>query len=123
MSAKIRKGDLVCVIAGAEKGKEGRVIRVLPKKRRVWVENVRIISRHTKAVSGQSEGGIIKKEAPIDISNVMLIDPSTKQPTRVGFKFVFDVSEEEQARMKREGQMPKGRKVRFAKASGTVIED
>ncbi len=79
----IRKDDQVKVIAGKEKGKMGRVLRVLPKAGRVLVEKVNFVKRHTRP-SQTSKGGILEKEAPIAISNVMPICPSCKEPTRVG---------------------------------------
>lgn len=123
MAAKIRKGDLVRIMVGRDKGEEGRVIRVQPAKRRVWIENINIIHRHTRGVAGQTESEIVRKEAPIDISNVMLIDPETKEPTRVGFKFIHEVSEDERKRLEKEGHTFKPRKVRYAKKSGTVLDD
>lgn len=122
MAAKIRKGDLVEVIAGAYKDTRGRVIRVQASKNRVWVEKVNIIKRHKRGVSGQSESEIVRKEAPIDLSNVMLIDPKTNQPTRVGFKMVFDISEEERQRLEASGSPVKPRKVRYAKKSGELLD-
>jgi len=83
---KIRKDDLVKVIAGANKGDEGKVIEVLAVKNKVLVEGVNIVSRHTKPNTESPEGGIVKKEAPIHISNVMLVDPSSGNMTRVGRK-------------------------------------
>ena len=86
---KIRKGDEVKVISGKDKGKTGRVLRVEPKKNRVFVEGMNIQKRHTRprsirdAQRSESVGGVIEKEGPIHISNVMLVDPKTKKPTRV----------------------------------------
>ena len=82
----IKKGDKVRVIAGNDKGKEGKVLEVYPKENRAVVEGVRIVSRHEKPSAGKPEGGIKKTEAPIHISNLMLIDPATGKPTRVGRK-------------------------------------
>ena len=79
----VTKGDLVRVIAGADRNKEGTVLRVDPKRRRVVVEGVRVVKRHRRARSEQDEGGIIEFEAPIDASNVMLLDPKTNEPTRI----------------------------------------
>ena len=83
---KIRKDDEVVVISGKDKGKTGRVLRVDPVKSRVYVEGLNIIKRHTRPsqVPGGSQGGVIEREGPIHISNVMLIDPKDKKPTRVG---------------------------------------
>lgn len=122
MAAKIRKGDTVRVMRGRDKDKEGKVVRVEPEKNRVWVEKVNMISRHRKGVQGQIESTIEKKEAPLDLSNVMLVDPTLNVPTRVGFRLVADVSEDEQKRMEREGIRVPMRKVRYAKKSNTVLE-
>ncbi|MGB4694819.1 MAG: 50S ribosomal protein L24, partial [Bacilli bacterium] len=85
---KVKKGDTVKVIAGDAKGKIGKVLQVLAKKNRVIVEGVNIVSRHTRPSNAYPEGGIIKKEAPIHISNVMLVDSETNEATRVGYNFV-----------------------------------
>ncbi len=86
---KIRKDDTVLITAGKDKGKTGKVVRTEPKKRRVFVENLNIVKRHTRPTSvkesqkGSQVGGIVDKEGPIDISNVMLVDPANNKPTRV----------------------------------------
>jgi large subunit ribosomal protein L24 len=82
----IRKGDKVKVIAGDDKGKEGVVQEVITAKKRVIVEGINIVTKHQKPSAGKPEGGIKKTEAPIHISNVMLIDPASGKPTRVGRK-------------------------------------
>lgn len=82
----IRKGDLVFVNAGEYKGKQGKVLEVLVKKDRAIVEGVNIMSRHTKPNAKTPQGGIVKKEAPIHISNLMLVDPASGKPTRIGRK-------------------------------------
>ena len=97
------KGDKVIVIAGRDKGKTGTIQKVIPEQNRVVVENVNIRKKHNKPTQKNPDGGIVEIYAPIDASNVMLIDPKTKKPTRVGHKVV------------------KGKKVRFAKKSGTVL--
>jgi len=87
MAAKIRRDDEVVVISGKDRGKTGKVLRVDPGKSRVIVEGLNIIKRHTRpsqAPGGNQIGGVIEREAPIHISNVMLIDPKDKKPTRVG---------------------------------------
>jgi large subunit ribosomal protein L24 len=86
MAAKIRRDDEVIVISGKDKGKTGKVMRVDPAKSRVYVEGLNIIKRHTRPsqVPGGSAGGVIEREGPIHISNVMLIDPKDHKPTRVG---------------------------------------
>ncbi|KRE03620.1 50S ribosomal protein L24 [Bosea sp. Root670] len=104
MAAKIKKGDKVVVLAGRDKGKSGEVLQVLPKDGRAVVRGVNLVKRHTKQ-SAQSEGGIISKEATIDLSNIAVADPKDGQATRVGFKVLDD-----------------GRKVRFAKRSGDLID-
>ena len=104
MSARVKKGDKVVVIAGKDKGKEGEVLKVLPAEGRVVVQGVRMVKRHTKQTPREA-GGIITKEAALDLSNVAHLDPKDGKPTRVGFKFLDD-----------------GRKVRFAKRSGEVLD-
>jgi large subunit ribosomal protein L24 len=101
---KIKKGDNVVVISGRDKGKIGEVLRVLPAASRVVVQGVNVAKRHTRPRMGDP-GGIVEKELAIHISNVAHIDPQSRKPTRVGFKFL-------------EG----GRKVRFARRSGEVID-
>ena len=89
VSLKIRKDDTVLITAGKDKGKTGKVVRTEPKRGRVFVENLNIVKRHTRPTSvkdtskGSQVGGIVDKEGPIDISNVMLVDPATNKPTRV----------------------------------------
>lgn len=82
----IKKGDLVYVNAGEYKGKQGKVLEVFVSKERAIVEGVNMISKHTKPNAKSPQGGIIKKESPIHISNLMLLDPSTGKPTRIGRK-------------------------------------
>jgi large subunit ribosomal protein L24 len=101
---KIKKGDHVVVITGKDKGKKGEVLKVLPSENRAIVQGVAMIRRHQKQTTTQ-DGGIISKEAAIHISNLALEDPKDGKPTRVGFKFLKD-----------------GRKVRFARRSGEVID-
>jgi large subunit ribosomal protein L24 len=101
---KIKKGDHVVVITGKDKGKKGEVLKVLPSENRAIVKGVSLIRRHQRQTAAQ-EGGIITKEAAIHISNLALEDPKDGKPTRVGYKFLKD-----------------GRKVRFAKRSGEVID-
>ena len=101
---KIRKGDKVVVITGKDKGKQGEVVRVLPSENRAVVQGVNVVRRHTRQTAAQ-EGGIIPKEMPIQIANLALRDPKDGKPTRVGYKFLAD-----------------GKKVRFAKRSGEVID-
>ena len=104
MAVKIKKGDKVVVLAGRDKGRSGEVTSVNPTARRAIVQGVNIVKRHTRQTA-QTEGGIISKEASIDLSNLAIADPKTGKPTRVGFKTLDD-----------------GRKVRVAKRSGDLID-
>ena len=97
------KGDKVIVIAGRDKGKTGTMQNVIPEQNRVVVEGVNLRKKTNKPSQKNPDGGIVEIYAPIDASNVMLVDPKTKQPTRIGHKEV------------------KGKKVRYAKKSGTVL--
>jgi large subunit ribosomal protein L24 len=99
---KIKKGDTVQIIAGKDKGQEGKVLSVNPKTNRVVVEGLNMVTKHTKPSQANPNGGIVEKEAPIDISNVMLVVGG--KTTRVGFDF------------------KDGKKVRVAKATGKVID-
>jgi large subunit ribosomal protein L24 len=87
---KIRKNDSVMVIAGNDKGKTGKILKVYPKDLRVIIEGVNIRKRHTKPSQKNQQGGIIEKEAPIHVSNVMILDPKTNEPTRVGSQIILD---------------------------------
>ncbi len=82
----IKKDDMVRVISGADKGKEGRVMQVFPAKQRAIVEGVRVVIKHQRPSQENPDGGRIEQEATIHVSNLMLIDPSTKEPTRIGRK-------------------------------------
>jgi large subunit ribosomal protein L24 len=104
MKFKIKKGDKVVVISGRDKGKSGEVLSVLRSDERVLVQGVNMMKRHTKARPGEP-GGIVQKEAAIHISNVAHIDPKSQKPTRVGYRILED-----------------GRKVRYAKRSGEVLD-
>lgn len=93
MKAKIKKGDEVLVIAGRSKGVRAKVLRVLPQKNAAIVERVNMVKKHERANPQQQiQGGILEREAPIDLSNLKLIDPETGQPTRVGRKRLEDGS-------------------------------
>jgi large subunit ribosomal protein L24 len=105
MAARIRKGDRVLVIAGSDKGKRGEVTQVLPKLNRAVVEGVAVVVKHQKASRMGEQGGLVRRERAIDLSNLKLIDPKSDQPTRVGFRILED-----------------GRKVRVAKKTGALIE-
>jgi large subunit ribosomal protein L24 len=104
MAAKIKKGDKVVVLTGRDSGRTGEVISVSPKDEKALVRGVNLVKRHQKQTMNQ-EGGIISKEAPIHLSNLALADPKDGKPTRVGFRVLED-----------------GRKVRFAKRSGDLID-
>jgi large subunit ribosomal protein L24 len=107
---KIRKDDQVLVIAGKDRGKTGRVLRTEPAKRRLYVEGLNKVKRHQRPRSikdtqkGAQAGGIIEKEGPIDVSNVMLLDPTDNKPTRIGMK------------------VQGGKRERYAKRTGKTIE-
>ncbi len=83
---KIRKGDMVQIMAGKDKGKRGKILRVLDRGQRVTVEKINIVKRHTRAQDEYRPGGIIEKEAPLDVSNVMLLDNKLGRPVRVNFR-------------------------------------
>ncbi len=104
MAAKLKKGDRVIVLAGRDKGKEGEITRVIPTAGRALVSGVNMVIRHTRPTQND-QGGRLLKEIPIGLSNIALVDPKDGGPTRVGFKFLED-----------------GKKVRFAKKSGEVID-
>jgi large subunit ribosomal protein L24 len=87
---KIKKNDLVQVITGKNRGKQGKVVRVIPETNRVIVEGVNILKKHERPNARNQQGGISEKEHPIDASNVMLVDPKTGKPTRIGKKFNAD---------------------------------
>lgn len=87
---KIKKNDIVMIIAGNDRGKTGKVLKVFPKENRVIVEGVNIRKRHTKPTQKKPQGGIFEKEAPINISNVMILDPKTNEPSRIGSRIILD---------------------------------
>ncbi|EAD0097958.1 50S ribosomal protein L24 [Listeria monocytogenes serotype 1/2a] len=100
----VKKGDKVKVITGKDKGKSGKVLAAFPKKDRVLIEGINMVKKHTKPSNVNPQGGILNVEAPIHVSNVMLLDPKTDEPTRVGYEVKGD------------------KKVRVAKKSGEVID-
>jgi len=104
MGVKIKKGDKVIVTTGRDKGKKGEVLRVLTKDNRALVSGINVVKRHQRQTQ-KVQGGIVNKEAPINMSNLAHVDPKSGEATRVGFKVLGD-----------------GRKVRFAKKSGEVID-
>lgn len=101
----VKKEDTVMVISGKDKGKKGRVLQAFPRENRVLVEGVNMVKKHAKPSQQNPQGGILTQEAPIHASNVMLIDPKSGTPTRVGYKVLDN-----------------GKKVRVAKKSGEVID-
>jgi large subunit ribosomal protein L24 len=105
---KIKKGDQVVVIAGKDRGKRGRVIRVQPSRERLFVEGVNMIKRHVRPrplpTGGETQGGVIEQEGPIHVSNVMLVDPKDGKPTRIGI------------------DRSSGRRVRVSKRTGEVLD-
>jgi large subunit ribosomal protein L24 len=82
---KLKVGDRAVVIAGKEKGKEGKIIKIIKKSNQVVIEGLNMMKKHTKPSANDEKGGIIESEAPINASNVMMIDPKTKKPTRIGY--------------------------------------
>ena len=103
--AHVRKGDTVVVVAGKERGKRGRVLRVIPDKNRVVVERINMIKKHQRPTQKLRQGGIIEREGAIHLSNVMLVDPTSSKPTRVGVR-----------------QLADGKKARIARKSGEIID-
>ena len=87
---KIRKNDMVMIIAGNDRGKTGKVLKVFPKKYRVIVEGINLRKRHTKPNQRNPQGGILEKEASIHASNVMILDPKSNEPTRIGSRIILD---------------------------------
>ncbi|HXQ46743.1 MAG TPA: 50S ribosomal protein L24 [Caulobacteraceae bacterium] len=104
MAAKIKKDDRVVVLTGKDKGRQGQVTRVFPSEGRLVVSGVNMIKRHTRPSQADPQGGIKHREASLHVSNVALVDPKTGEPTRVGFR------------------IEAGKKVRYAKKSGEVID-
>jgi large subunit ribosomal protein L24 len=105
MAARIRKGDIVLVTTGKSKGQRGEVLRIFPTAERAIVQGCAMARHHTKPTGMGQPGGIVDREATIHLSNLMLVDPKSEKPTKVGFRKLED-----------------GRKVRVAKATGEVIE-
>ncbi len=102
---RVKKGDTVVVLSGKDKGKKGTILQVLPKVERVIVEGVNMVKKHQKPTPQMQQAGIIEKEAPIHVSNVMLYDAKAKAPTRVGYKRLED-----------------GKKVRVSEKTGEVLD-
>src|SRR5947209_17777508 len=103
--AHVRRGDTVVVVAGKDRGKRGKVLRVVPGKGRVVVEKINMIKKHQRPTQKLRQGGIIEREGAIHLSNVMLVDPTSDKPTRIGMRALTE-----------------GRKVRVAKKSGELID-
>jgi large subunit ribosomal protein L24 len=103
--AHVRKGDTVIVVAGKERGKRGRILRVIPEKNRVVIERINMIKKHQRPTQRVRQGGIIEREGSIHLSNVMLVDPTSGKPTRIGRRELGD-----------------GKKVRVARKSGEIID-
>ncbi|HTY58635.1 MAG TPA: 50S ribosomal protein L24 [Bacteroidota bacterium] len=97
---KIRKNDNVMVIAGNSRGKSGKVLKVYPEKQRVIIEGVNIMKRHSRPSQKNPQGGIVQREAPIHVSNVMLLDPKTNEITRIGTKVVTDPATGKEKRLR-----------------------
>ncbi len=117
MIARVRKGDMVKVVAGKHKGRVGRVLKVLPSKNRVIVEGVNVIKKHMKASADREKGEIIEREAPIHLSNVMPVDPATA-------KWIGTPEESAKVKGTRVGIKVEGdRKVRYARRSGEIIPE
>lgn len=108
MAAKklhVKKDDMVTIIAGKDKGKTGKVTRVFPEKGRVTVENLNVVKRHTRPTRTNAEGGIVEKEAPLDVSNVQLVCKACSKPTRTGIRVLED-----------------GSKARFCKKCNEIVD-
>jgi len=104
-NVRVKKDDLVEVISGKDKGKRGKVLKVLPRENKVVIQGVNIVKRHQRPIPQLREGGIIEREAPIYASKVMLVCPNCDKPTRVGMRFLDD-----------------GAKVRFCKKCGEIVD-
>jgi large subunit ribosomal protein L24 len=107
---KIRKNDMVMVISGNDRGKTGKVLKVFPQKYRIIVEGINLRKKHTKPNQKNPQGGILEKEASIHASNVMILDPKTNEPTRIGSRVILDE------------KTGKKKIARVAKASGEMIQ-
>ena len=106
---KITKNDNVMIIAGNDRGKTGKVLKVFPQKNRIIVEGINIRKRHTKPNQTNPQGGILEKEAPINASNVMILDPKSNEPTRIGSQIILDE------------KTGKKKRARVSKISGEMI--
>lgn len=106
---KIRKNDMIMVISGNDAGKTGKVLKVFPKENRIIIEGINIRKRHSKPSQTNPQGGIVEKEAPINASNVMILDPKTNEPTRIGAQIILDE------------KTGKKKRARVSKISGEMI--
>ena len=97
---RVRKNDQVLVLAGNYKGKKGKVLKVFPEENRIIVESVNFIKRHSKPSQQNPQGGIVEKEAPIHVSNVMVVCPKCNTPTRIGHQVVFDEARQRKSRVR-----------------------
>ena len=107
---KIKKNDMVMIIAGNDRGKTGKILKVFPKINKVIIEGINMRKRHTKPTQKNPQGGILEKEAPINASNVMMLDPKTNEPTRLGAQIILDE------------KTGKKKRARVSKASGEMIQ-
>ena len=107
---KIKKNDMVMIIAGNDRGKTGKILKVFPKTNKVIIEGINMRKRHTKPTQNNPQGGILEKEAPINASNVMMLDPKTNEPTRLGAQIILDE------------KTGKKKIARVSKASGEMIQ-
>jgi large subunit ribosomal protein L24 len=105
MSLRLKKGDLIQIVSGENKGQKGKILKVIPDKGRVLIEGKNLVKRHTKPNQKNQQGGIVEKEASIHISNLMLVCEKTEKPTRFGIKM-----------------LDKGRKARYSKRSKELID-
>ena len=107
---KIKKNDMVMIIAGNDRGKTGKILKVFPKSNKVIIEGINMRKRHTKPTQKNPQGGILEKEALIHASNVMMLDPKTNEPTRLGAQIILDE------------KTGKKKRARVSKASGEMIQ-
>ncbi len=107
---KLMKNDIVMIVAGNDRGKTGKILKVFPKSDRLIIEGINMRKRHTKPSQKNPQGGILEKEASIHVSNVMMLDPKTNEPTRLGAQIILD---EKSGKQKR---------VRVSKVSGEMIQ-
>lgn len=99
---KLKRNDIVKVTSGRDRGKQGKIFRVFSERDRILVEGINLVAKHERPTRDNPKGGIIHREAPLHISNVMLLDPATQKPTRVGFTFLADGSKKRIAKKSKE---------------------